>query len=83
MEAEPYELLSPEATVSKPQANSEHVVSIFIDMEKAYDLTWRHIILMDINEVKIEVKLFSFIQNFLKARSFKIKVNELLSDTKN
>ena len=32
-------LLSLEATVRKAQANNEQVVSIFFDMEKAYDLT--------------------------------------------
>ena len=33
-------LLSLETTVRKAQTNSEQVVSIFYDMEKAYDLTW-------------------------------------------
>ena len=75
-------LLSLEATVRKAQANSEHVVSIFFDMEKAYDLTWRHGILMDIHEAGIEGRMFKFIENFLKPRSFKVKVNEILSDTK-
>ena len=42
-------LLSLEATVRKTQTNNEQVVSIFFDMEKAYNLTWRHHILMDIN----------------------------------
>ena len=75
-------LLSLEATVRKAQANSEHVVSIFFDMEKAYNLTWRHGILMDIHEAGIEGRMFKFIENFLKPRSFKVKVNEILSDTK-
>ena len=39
--------LSPEATARKAQANSEQVVSIVLDVEKVYDLTWRHGILMD------------------------------------
>ena len=51
-------------------------------MEKAYDLTWRHGILMDIHEARIGGRMFKFIQNFLKPRSFKLKVNELLSDAK-
>ena len=37
---------------------------------------------MDINEAGIEGIMFNFIQNFLKLRSFKIKVKEILSDTK-
>ena len=37
---------------------------------------------MDIHEAGIEGRTFKFIQNFLKPRSFKVKVNEILSDTK-
>ena len=74
--------MSLEVTVRKPQANSEKVVSIFFDIEKAYELTWRFGILMDINAAGIEGKIFDFIQNILKPRSFKVKVNEILSDTK-
>ena len=51
-------------------------------MENAYDLTWKHDILMDIHEAGIKWRMFKFIQNFLKPRSFKVKVNEILSDTK-
>ena len=50
-----------EATVGKAQANGEQVVSIFFDIEKAYDLTWRHGILMDIHEAEIEEIMFNFI----------------------
>ena len=55
-------LVSLEATVKKAQANSEHVVSIFFDMEKAYDLAWRHGILMDIHEAGIDGRMFKFIE---------------------
>ena len=76
------QVLSLEVTVRKAQAHNEQVVSIFFDMEKSYDLAWRHGILMDIHEAGIEGRLFKFIQNFLKPRSFKVKVNEILYDTK-
>ena len=71
-----------EATERKTQANSEHIVSIFFNMEKAYDLTWRHVILMDIHEAGTEGRIFKFIENFLKPRSLKDSVNEILTDTK-
>ena len=48
--------------------------------KKAYDLTWRHGILKDIHGE--EGIMFKFIENFLKPRSFKVNVNEILSDTK-
>ena len=37
---------------------------------------------MDIREAGINGIMFKFIQNFLKPRTFKVKVNEVLSDTK-
>ena len=69
-------LLSLEATVRKVQANSQQVVSIFFDTEKAYDVTWRYGILIDISEAWIDGRMFNYIQNFLKLRSFKVKVNK-------
>ena len=51
-------------------------------MEKSYDLTWRHGILMDTNEAWIGGRVFYFMQNFLKPRLFKVKDNENLADTK-
>ena len=37
---------------------------------------------MDIHEAGIEETMSKFIENFLKPRSFKVKVNEILSDPK-
>ena len=51
-------------------------------MEKAYDLTWRNDILMDIQESGKERRIFNFIQEFLILRSFEVKVNKILSGTK-
>ena len=53
-------LLSLEATVRKAQANSEKVVSIIFDMEKAYVLTRRRDILMYLTEAGIEGIKFNF-----------------------
>lgn len=75
-------LISLEATIRKAQANNEHVASIFFDMEKAYDMTWRHGILKDLSEAGVRGKMFDFIKNFLKPRMFRVKVDEVLSDTK-
>ena len=50
-------------------------------MEKSYDLTLRHGILMDLHEAGIEGRIFKFIEKFLRPRSFEDEVNEILSDT--
>ena len=74
-------ILSLEAAVRKAQPNSEQIVSIFY-LEKAHYLTRGHGILMDLNETGTEGKMFFSIQNRLKFRSFKVKVNKILSGTK-
>ena len=58
------------------------VVTIFFDKYKVCELKWRHGILLDINETGIEGRMFKFVQNFLKPRSYKVKVTEILSDTR-
>ena len=65
-------LLSLEVTVSKVQTNIKQVASICFHREKANGLTWRHGILMDINEAGTEGRMLNFQENFLKPRSFKI-----------
>ena len=50
-EPEPNEQLSTIlCTWNKGKANTELVVSILFDMDKAYDLTRKHGIMMDVNE---------------------------------
>ena len=70
------------SSVRKAQLNSEQVLFIFFDIEKIYDLTWSHGILMDLNEAGIEGRMLKFIQKLLKPRSFKVKVNEITSHAK-
>ena len=46
-----------------------------MDIEKAYDLTWRHGMLKDLNDAGIAGSRLNFVQNFQKPRSFEVKVN--------
>ena len=59
-------LLSLEATVVTAQATIEQVLSIFTGMDKAYDPTRRHGLLMDIQEAGIEEIMFNFIRILVK-----------------
>ena len=74
-------LLSLEATVRNVKANSEQVASIFFDTEKSYILIWRQGVQMDLKEAGIEGIMLNIIRNFIKPRSFKVKVNEILTHT--
>ncbi|GFW35280.1 probable RNA-directed DNA polymerase from transposon X-element [Trichonephila clavipes] len=48
-----------------------HLVSIFIDIEKAYDRTWRYGILRTLFDFGFRGNLPTFIQHFLKLRTFR------------
>jgi ribonuclease HI len=58
-----------------------HLVSIFFDIEKAYDRTWRHGILRQLFSLDLRGNLPIFIQNFLFLRYFKVRVGNVLSET--
>ena len=58
----------------------EHVLTIFFDLEKAYDTTWKHSILADPCDLGFRRHLPRFIQRFLSERSFRLKVGSTLSE---
>ena len=59
----------------------EHIVSIFFDLEKAYDTTWKHGIMRDLEDLGLKGRLPNFISNFLEDRNFKVRVGSTLSDS--
>ena len=58
----------------------EHLVSVFFDLEKAYDTTWKYGIMNDLSELGLKGRLPNFISNFLDDRQFKVRVGSTLSD---
>ena len=56
-------------------------MSVFFDLEKAYDTTWRHGILKAIYSAGLRGELPLFIQAFLARRFFKVRVGSTLSDS--
>ena len=57
-------------------------MSIFFDLEKAYDTTWKYGILKDLFDMRLKGKLFIFISNFLSDREFNVRVNSTYTFTK-
>jgi hypothetical protein len=57
-----------------------HLVSIFFDVEKAYDRTWRYGILRQLFDYGLRGNLPVFIENFLFLREFKVRVGSYFSD---
>ena len=69
-----------ESFVRNAFANGEHLVAIFFDLEKAFDTTWKYGIMKDLHSFGLRGNLPVFIENFLKNRSFQVKVGSTLSD---
>ena len=63
-------------------AKKEHVLAIFFDLEKAYDITWKHGILSDLYNLDFRGYLPTFIDGFLSDRLFQVRSGSTLSDTK-
>ena len=75
------QLLGLESFVREAFVRREHVVSIFFDLEKAYDTTWKYGILRDLHQAGLKGRMPAFISNFLANRNFRVRVGSHLSDT--
>jgi len=74
------QLIRLESYIREPFFRREHVMSVFFDLEKAYDTTWKYGILRDLHEASIRGHLPDFISNFLNERCFRVRVGSCLSD---
>ena len=52
-----------ESFVREAFVNKEHVVTLFFDLEKAYDTAWKHGVLQDLHEMGLRGRLPIFIKN--------------------
>ena len=67
-----------ETFVREGVLKGEHVVSVFFDLEKAYDTTWKYGIMKDLHEMDLRGRLPLFIKNFLSERNFRVRVGTSL-----
>ena len=58
----------------------QHVVVVFFDLEKAYDTTWKHVIMKDLYDAGLRGRLPLFVQGFLQNRQFQIRLGSHISD---
>ena len=61
--------------IRKGMAEGRSVISVFFDLEKAYDLTWRYGILKDLYDLGLRGRLPCFVRNFLREREFQVRVS--------
>ena len=53
-----------ESEVRKCFARSEHMVSVFFDLEMAYDMTWRHGIVQNLHSAGLRGYLPKYIRDY-------------------
>ena len=67
-------------TIRNGLNNKLAVITIFLDIEKAYDMVWKDGLLFKLlNHMKISGKMYNWIQDFLKNRKFQVRINGTLS----
>lgn len=72
-------LISLESSICGAFASRQHHVTIFFDLEKAYDTAWRHGILQSLYEFGLRGRLPVFLQSFLANRVLRVRVGNILS----
>ena len=60
----------------------QQVAAVFFDLKKAYDVTWRPLILSQLHKSGIDGRILKYIQNFLSDRKFQIQFENTLSELK-
>ena len=68
-----------ETLIRNAFVKKEHVLTIFLDLEKASDTTWKHDIVAELWGLGFRGHLPRFIQSFLSGRSFRVRVGFTLS----
>jgi len=75
-------LIRMETEIRKAFFKNEHYISVFFDIEKAYDTAWRYGIMRDLHRMGLRGNLPKFIEEFLNDRTFKVRIGECLSGSK-
>lgn len=53
-----------ESEIRKAQINKDSIVSVFFDVEKAYDMLWKQGLMIKIFQMGIRGRMYSWIKNF-------------------
>ena len=70
-----------ENLIRETYLEKKHLVAIFFDLEKAFETTWKHGILKNLQNLGLKGNLPKFIDNFLKNRQFQVQIGNTLSDS--
>lgn len=73
-------LVCAETRIREVFVNRLHCISVFINLEKACDMTWWYRILQDICRFGLRGRMVYFTQNFLCDRTFWVQIGTTLSE---
>ena len=68
-----------EGAIQETFLREEYLVAVFLDIEKAYDMIWTHLVKKILLQLNFKGHLPEFIVNFLKLRKIKVRVGDVLS----
>ena len=74
------QMVSLEGAIQDSFAIRKHLVTVFFDLEKAYDTTWRYGILKKMHEWGFRGQLPFFVKNFLEECYFRVRIDNTLSN---
>lgn len=66
-------------TVVRQLNNRGHVLAVFLDMEKAYDMVWQRGLMIKLKKFGVNGCMFRWIEAFLSDRTIQVKVGAALS----
>ena len=75
-------LIRLEDSICRAFASKKHHITVFFDLEKAYDTAWRYGILKVLHNIGLRGELPLFIKAFLENRYFRVRIGNTLSDLK-
>lgn len=73
------QLVRMETYIREAFIHKQLVVSVFLDMEKAYDTTWRFGILRDLSRMGLRGNLLTIIESYLFDRTIRVRVGNVQS----
>ena len=72
-----------ETYIGEAIIQKQHLLTIFFDLEKSYETTWRYGIMNDLLNMGLKGRRPNFIKSFLLDRKFRVHIGIILSDIQN
>ena len=72
-----------EGAIQETFIKNDYLLALFIDLEKAYDMVWRRLVLKILLDLGLKGHLPKFIENFLKDRKIRVRIGDILSQSFN